>query len=206
MVQKLTTNSTGLMNKYEGGGVIARIYGASWDGLAPPALVRTDSAVGKVANPGVDAGIVANDFDSIYPWSAMEAHIDVFGNVFIRIPKFYIEKTAVGVARTWRISGAPFGNSYIPACFANASYIDVGKYNANLNGAAIESRVATFPYYNATIVQMRAAAVANGAGYYQMDIHVADIIRTLFYVEFATLHSQSVMYGFANGAYNAAHT
>jgi hypothetical protein len=39
-----------------------------------------------------------------------------------------------------------------------------------------------------------------------MDIHVMDVLTTLFYVEFATLHSQSIMAGFTAGAYNASHT
>jgi hypothetical protein len=182
------------------------IYGASWTGVASPVLTRTDEAIGKVANAGVDAGAVVNNFDSIYPWSGMIEVIDALGNIFIRIPKFYIEKTAVGAARTWRISASPFGSSYCPEPFKTASYVDVGKYNANLNIANLESKPATFPLVNTNIVNFRTYAMNNGAGYYQMDIHVVDLIRTLFYIEFATLNSQSIMAGFISGQWNAAHT
>lgn len=184
----------------------SRIYGVSWDGGSSPILTRTDDAGMLLANAGVDSGVVTNDFDNVYPWSQMIEVTDDYGNVFIRIPKFYIEKTAIGSARTWRISGVNFGNAYLPACFANADYVDVGKHNAYLNGTKLESKAGLFPTVNRTIVQFRDDAKANGAGYQQMDIHVIDILQTLFSIEFATLNSQAIMAGFTSGAYVATDT
>jgi hypothetical protein len=188
------------------GSVPAKIYGVSWSGASSPTLTRTDNAVGMVAAAGVDSGVVTNNFDTaeIYK-DIIDGVTDSYGNVFVRIPKFYIEKTAVGAARTWRISKQPFGNAYLPACFANAAYVDVGKYNAYKNGTKLESKSGLAPYVNDTIVNFRTFAQNNGAGYYQMDIHVHDILRTLFYVEFATLNSQSIMNGWVNGQYAATH-
>jgi len=160
-----------------------------------------------VANAGVDAGVVVNNFDTADIYRDITEVTDVLGNVFIRIPRFWIEKTAVGAARTWRISSKPFGNAYLPACFANAAYVDVGKYNASLSGAnKLESLSGKYPLYNKNIVEFRGYAQANGAGYYQMDIHVVDILTVLFYIEFATLNSQSIMAGLSAGAYAAGHT
>lgn len=189
-----------------GGGAPAKIYGVSWSGGSSPTLTRTDASVGMVANAGVDATPVTNNFDTaeIYK-DIIDGVTDSYSNVFVRIPKFYIEKTAVGAARTWRISKKPFGNAYLPACFANANYVDIGKYNANKNGTKLESKSGNAPYVNDTIVNFRTFAQNNGAGYYQMDIHVHDILRTLFYVEFATLNSQSIMQGFINGQYTSSH-
>jgi hypothetical protein len=189
-----------------GGGAVPDIYGASWDGLATPTLTRTDAAVGLTANAGVDATPVVNDFDSIYPWSDMTDVTDGLGNKFVRIPKFYIKKTAVGAARTWQVSQGYFAGAYLPACFAGASYVDVGKYNASKAAAVLQSVSGAFPLVSNTIVNFRTFAEANGASYYQMDIHVVDLIRTLFYVEFATLHSQSKMSGLTAGAYAVGHT
>lgn len=183
-----------------------KIYGVSWDGASSPTLTRTDAAVGKTAQAGVDAGSVTNDFDNIYPWSAMEQVTDAYSNVFIRIPKFYIKKTAVGAARTWQISRGYFSGAYLPSCFANAAYVDVGKYVANLNGTKLESKSGTYPLVSKNIVDFRTYAMNNGTGYYQMDIHAVDLIRTLFYIEFATLNSQSIMAGFTSGQWNTAHT
>src|SRR3989304_3595925 len=188
---------------------ISPIYGASWGGAASPALTRTDAAVGMVAAAGVDAGVVVNSFDTADIYRNITEVTDALGNVFVRIPRFWIEKTAVGAARTWRISSKPFGSAYLPACFANAAYVDVGKYNAALDvgtGTKLTSISGSYPLINKNIVEFRGYAQANGAGYYQMDVHVADIIRTLFYVEFATLNSQSIMAGLTTGAYAAGHT
>ena len=189
------------------GGARYPIYGASWTGVASPTLTRTYAAVGLVANAGIDAGTVVNDFDSRYPWSDMIEVTDALGNKFIRIPRFFIKKTAVGAARTWQISRGNFSDAYLPACFANANYVDVGKYNASLSGAnKLESLSGKFPLVSKNIVEFRGYAQANGAGYYQMDVHIADLIRTLFYIEFATLHSQSIMAGLTSLRYNAADT
>jgi hypothetical protein len=184
----------------------AKIYGVSWSGGSSPTLTRTDASVGMVAAAGVGAGAVTNNFDAAEIYRDIVDNVtDAYGNVFVRIPKFYIEKTAVGAARTWRISKQPFGNAYLPACFANASYIDVGKYNANKNGTKLESKAGFAPYVGDSIVNLRTLAQANGAGYQQMDIHVVDILTVLFYVEFATLNSQSIMAGWTSGQYTATH-
>jgi hypothetical protein len=117
------------------------------------------------------------------------------------------KRRQTGAARTWQISKSRFPGAYLPACFEGKAYVDVGKYNTALDvgtGTKLTSLSGTYPLINKNIVEFRGYAQANGAGYYQMDVHIADIIRTLFYVEFATLNSQSIMAGFTNGRYNAA--
>jgi hypothetical protein len=55
---------------------------------------------------------------------------------------------------------------------------------------------------------MRTYAQNNNSGlngYQQLDIHVRDMLLALFYIEFATLNSQSIMQGWANGQYVATH-
>lgn len=185
------------------------IYGVSWDGAESPTLTRTDSSIGMTANAGVDMGAVTNDFDGADIFKDITEVTDDLGNVFVRIPKFYIEKTAVGNARTWRISKRPFGNAYLPYCFRNKSgailpYVDVGKYNAGLSsGSALTSASGVYPLISKSIVDFRNYAKANGANYHQLDIHIVDLLQTLFIIEFATLNSQAVMYGWANGRYDA---
>lgn len=183
------------------------VYGASWDGGSSAALTRTGDAVGLVANAGVDDQVVDNDFDDIFPWSDFSEVTDAAGNVFVRIPKFYIRKTAVGAARTWEVSRWPLPNGgYLPRCFwdfnngCELDYVDVGKYVASLSGAnKLESKAGTYPLINKTIVEMRGYAETNGAGYQQLDIHVVDLLQALMYVEFATLDLQSVMAGYTAG-------
>jgi len=63
------------------------------------------------------------------------------------------------------------------------------------------------PLVSVNIVNMRNYARNNNAdgmrGYQQLDIHTYDVIRTLMFIEFATLNMQSIMRGFADGRYSA---
>jgi hypothetical protein len=190
---------------------IAKIYGVSWDGGESPVLTRTDSSVGMIANAGIDTNPVSNDFDNAEIFKEITEVTDSYGNEFVRIPKFYIEKTAVGNARTWRISKRPFGNAYLPYCFRHTTgailpYVDIGKYTANLSddGTKLESKSGKFPLVSKNIVQFRDYAKANGVGYQQLDGVIVDLLQTLFYVEFATLNSQSIMMGWVNGKFSSA--
>jgi hypothetical protein len=183
-----------------------KIYGVSWDGSSSPALTRTNNAVGMVANAGVDAGVVVNDFDNAEIYRNISSFTDALGNVFVRIPKFYIEKTVVGAACTWRISRTSFSAScYVPKCFGSDGWAYIGKYNADLSAGKLISVANTYPLINKTIVDYRGYAQANGAGYQQLDIHAVDLLQVLFLVEFATLDSQSIMAGLTAGAYAAGH-
>jgi len=195
-------------------GTGAEVYGVSWDGSSTPTLTRTDDSVGWTCEAGVDAGVVTNDADSAEIFSEITEVTDALGNVFVRIPKFYIEKTATGAARTWRVSKAgPGSTGYLPACFwdftngVELDYIDVGKYPAGLDGSSrLTSKAGEYPLISKNIVEFRDYAQANGAGYQQLDVHVVDLLQTLMIIEFATLDLQSVMAGYTAGQYSAAHT
>ena len=66
------------------------IYGVTWNKGSSPVLTRTDHAVGCAANAGVDFTSVVNDFDRRPIFGEIIEVADALGNVFIRIPKFYI--------------------------------------------------------------------------------------------------------------------
>ena len=202
----------------------APIYGVYWDKSSDPTLIRTHDAVGMEAAVGVDGEWVHNNFDSVEIFGEMGPVMDEYGNVFIRIPKVYIRKTDGPGYKTWAVSKHPYPGFYRPWCFwdfergRELPYVDVGKFDGSLGaGDVLESKPNTYPLVSgavpgksATIVAFRNYARANNVGglrgYQQMDIHAYDVLSTLFYVEFATLHSQSIMYGFASGAYSDSHT
>ena len=193
------------------------IYGVAWDKSENPVLTRTDAAVGMAAAAGVDNQTVSNDFDDAGIYRDIIEATDSLGNVFVRIPKLYIRKTDTENSKTWQVSRYPHKGFYLPWCFWDFAtnrelpYIDIGKYNASLSGDnKLESKPGTYPLISKTIVGFRDYARANNTGglrgYQQMDIHVYDVLSTLFYVEFATLNSQAVMQGFTTGQYSSTHT
>ena len=192
------------------------IYGVFWNKGASPALTRTDASVGMVANVGVDSTFARNDFDSAEIFREMQPVTDTYGNVFIRIPKFYIKKTDGAGFKTWQVSKTQYPGFYRPWCFWDFTnsrelpYIDIGKYKATQDGSSrLESKPGNPPLVSTNIVNFRTYAQNNNTGgllgYQQLDIHVYDIIRTLMFVEFATLDIQSIMQGFTTGQYAAAH-
>jgi hypothetical protein len=193
------------------------VLGAQWDKESSPVLIRTDGAVGLIAQAGVDDGVVLNDFDQMPIFGEIRDVTDHLGNEYVRIPKFYIRKVDEPGLKTWQISKTQREGYYLPACFYDCEldtelpYIDVGKYNASLSDAGLlESQPDTYPLISRTIVNFRTYARANNAGglrgYQQMDIHVVDLLQTLFYIEFATLNSQAIMQGFTTGQYSDSHT
>jgi hypothetical protein len=196
-----------------GGGYWPSIYGVSWDKSSSPTLTRTDDALGMIAAAGVDSTPVTNDFDTAQIFGDFTEVIDSLGNVFIRIPKFYIKKTDGIGSKTWQISynQSRLGTgAYLPKCFwdfANSvelPYIDIGKYLGSVSSGKLESKAGTYPQISTNIVDFRTYAQANGTGYQQLDIHVVDLLQTLFYIEFATLDSRAIMAGYTDGRYNAS--
>lgn len=193
-------------------GTGAEVYGVSWDGSSTPTLTRTDDSVGWTCEAGVDAGVVTNDADSAEIFGEI-VDVDDLGDgyTYVRIPKFYIRKTATGAARTWQITKGAQGDGYLPACFydftnnVELDYVYVGKYPGDIDGGKLRSVAGVYPTINTNIVDFRTAAQANGAGYQQFDIHVVDLLQTLMFIEFATLDLQSIMAGYTNGQNSAAH-
>ncbi len=190
------------------------IYGAYWDKGSDPTLTRIHDAEGMEANVGLGGEWAKNDFDRAEIFGEIGPVTDELGNAFIRIPKLYIRKTKGPNHRTWEVSKHQYPGFYLPWCFwdfvkgRELPHVDVGKHLASLgDGNRLRSAPGEFPLNNTNIVQMRTYARNNNAdglsGYQQLDVHVYDILRTLMFIEFATLDMQSVMRGFADGVYSA---
>ncbi len=162
----------------------------------------------RTVSIGIGNQVVQNDFDAMPIYKEMKEVTDDYGNKFIRIPKFYIHKENTAGKLAIRISKEPIAGGYLPHCFydhvANKElpHVDVGKYLASLStdGTKLESKTGVAPLGSKTITDFRNLAKANGNGYQQLDIHVIDVLQCLFYVEFATLNSQSIHPGYTGGA------
>ncbi len=186
------------------------VYGVAWDKSSNPTLTRINDSVGMVANVGVDGEVAQNDFDFVPIFGEMAEVEDNLGNVFIRIPKFYIKKTDGPDFKTWQVSKVRYAGFYLPWCFwdfekgEELPYIDAGKYTASLSpDNKLQSIPDVPPLVSRSIVQFRDYAKANGKGYQQLDVHVVDVIRTLMFIEFATLNIQNIMMGYVNCRYGA---
>jgi hypothetical protein len=210
---KLAKNYTDSV--FAGGDSPAKIYGVSWTKGSSPVLTRIHDAVGMVANVGIGSQIVQNDFDNAQIYREIGTVIDDYGNVFRRIPKFYIRKEDRADYKSWEVSKYRYPGFYLPWLFWDFTnnkelpYYDHGKHKGSITGGKLESKPDVWPTVNQTIIQNRTAAQANNtgglAGYQQLDIHAIDVLRTLMFVEFATLNMQNVMQGYTTGQYLASH-
>jgi len=189
------------------------IYGVFWDKTSSPTLTRIDKAAGATVKAGTDALKAINTLDASPLFKDFKEVTDSYGNVFIRIPKMYIKKVDGTGYKTRQISRKMFDGAYLPWCFwdftnnRELDYIDVGKFKASISGDGmkLESKSGKYPLINKNIVEFRNYAKANGAGYQQLDIHVVDLIQTLFIIENATINSQGVCAGYTSGQYTATH-
>jgi hypothetical protein len=191
---------------------VQEIYGVEWTKVSAPACTRIGAASNMTAAVGVGSSVVVNDFDAVYPWASITTVTDSLGNVFVRIPKFYIRKTEGVALKRIEISRIKYPGFYLPKVFwdftnnVELPYFDYGKHLGSLNGTKLASKPNVFPLVSKNIVEFRGYAQANGTGYQQLDIHARDALAALFTVEFATLNSQAIMQGYTAGQYNAAHT
>ena len=192
------------------------VFGCVWDKTATSTGTRLGVCMSYTANIGIDDQSVINDFDSAPIWGEMEEVTDSLGNVFIRIPKFYIRKRSIAGLLSKEVSKYQYDGFYLPKCFwdftneVELPYFDFGKFTAGLNTTKLTSVADINPLVGTNIVYFRTYAENNNAGgllgYQQFDIHAYDALVTLMQIEFATLDIQSVMQGFTVGQFLATHT
>lgn len=183
-----------------GGGELDKIYGVDLVGSASPsALTRTDDAVGL--NVTVGTSEITSDFDNCYPWSNIEEITDDFGNVFVKIPKFYskITKNADGTYKH-QLSGTKHEgfDTLFKVGTKEIDYVMVGKYEGSGSSSKVYSKSGQTPLVSITMDNFRNGCKAHGAGYQQYDFLIDLIIKELWLVEMANTNSQSIMYGYAN--------
>ncbi len=197
------------------------IFGATWDKGESPTLTRTGAATGMIAGVGVDNQTVRNDFDGAPIFGEIEEAEDTLGNIFMRIPKFYIRKTKDAISgdyRSFEVSKTKHPGYYLPWLFwdfaneVELDHFDFGKHKGSYDGSnRLQSVPDVAPTSNQNIVQFRTAAMANNsvgdgrAGYQQLDIHAIDLLRMLMFIEFGTLNIQTLMAGYTEGYYGSAH-
>lgn len=185
-------------------GDITKIYGVDLVGSARPnELVRTDDAEKEKLNITVGTSEITSDFDGCYPWSDIEEVTDDFGNVFIKIPKFYskITKNANGTYKH-QLSGTRYKDfdTLFKVGTKEIDYVMVGKYEGSGSADRVYSKSGQTLLASITMDNFRNGCKANGEGYQQYDFLIDLIIKELWLVEMKTTNCQSIMYGNVEGS------
>lgn len=177
---------------------------------------RMDDNVGKVANATKNGSAVENDFDNIYPWSAIKSYIynrdtktevaefgdlnynpdGSLGEVLTRIPEFYWKRWREGEYEYISISGYPLEGYF------KSEQFSVGRYDSTYTDSKIRSISGFIPEVQRNITWFRTESRKVGDGFGQMDYHFF-LLQMLYLVEYADYNSQSKL---GNGITNAHKT
>ncbi|MBQ0014796.1 MAG: BppU family phage baseplate upper protein, partial [Oscillospiraceae bacterium] len=191
-----------------------------------PTLTRIWDSVGLNAAVSVGSTPVDNDFDSIYPWSMMRTcniTIDngkiivnaydgdpnfkrdgTNGQVVVEIPSFYYcPSNLYDGYETYGVCAGPVKDwIYSPKRY-------IGCYNSVQDGSTkLKSVSGQTPLISTSLTNFRTKARATDGVCQLIDIDDWNCMAVLFCTEFATINTQSVMYGAAgmSDAYNQEHT
>lgn len=191
-----------------------------------PTLTRIWDSVGLNAAASVGSTSVDNDFDSIYPWSMIRTcniTIDngkiivnaydgdpnfrrdgTNGQVVVEIPSFYYcPSNLYDGYETYGVCAGPVKDwVYSPKRY-------IGCYNSVQDGSTkLKSVSGQTPLISTSLTNFRTKARATDGVCQLIDIDDWNCMAVLFCTEFATINTQSVMYGAAgmSDAYNQEHT
>ena len=225
-----TTAEEGMNKIYKGRVVIIsspkpeladlKIYGVKRDvDTSSSAWTRTDDGVGLVANAQVGNIPVQNDFDSLYPWSAVDTYAynlstgeeisltevgvnafpftgtDSEGNeyeILTRIPEFYYQRYQQKESDGKTYEYVKIANRYVKG-FTKSETFSVGRYTISGATNDVHSRSGVQPLTNVTIDNFRTyirSTATLGDDFGQMDYHYF-ILQLLYLVEYADYNSQA---------------
>ena len=179
--------------------VAAPIYGVSGLTDKSTALTRTDDAVGLSFEIDRSSGAINSDFNDVFPWNVASIVINGEGQ-FVSFPEMYfrIGTNAAGVITDVAVSAQPSGsgNWYRVAPFM------YGCYGASISEDKIRSVSGVERAGNRTRKQFREIAFNSGEGYIPIDLYHRNVLMLLWWIEFATKDSRSIMTGRIYGSGN----
>lgn len=168
------------------------IYGVRWVNDNSTEMERTDDSVGMSFAIQSSTGAIASDFNSVFPWD--EARNVVDGNNAMKsMPGMWFR---VGTDENGDINSVAV--TKIPSGDGNWYYVApfyYGRYGASADGSGLASKSGAGRLVNNTRAQFRTKAAATGAGYYQLDLYHYWVMTFLWWIEWATKNSASIMEG-----------
>lgn len=175
----------------------ANIYGVSGLYDSNPILTRTDEAIGMSYAINSSTGLVSSDFDTAFPWN--EATVEtVSGNKFLHFPEMWFRVgkdssnriTDIAVSKQQHGSGSWYKvDSFYYGCYGAS--VDSNYKMCSVSGVARRNTT--------TIANMRTYAANNGEGYHQLDLYHKVVLMFLWWIEFASKNSQTVLQGKISG-------
>ena len=170
----------------------APIYGVSGLCGSDTYLTRTDDAEGLSYSIDRSSGAINSDFNDVFPWNVAEVVDDDAGK-FVSFPEMYfrIGTDTAGAMTDVAVSAQPSGGGkwYRVAPFM------YGCYGASIREDKMRSVSGVKRAGNRTREQFRDLAFSTGNGYIPVDLYHRNVLMLLWWIEFATKDSRSIMTG-----------
>lgn len=170
----------------------APVYGVRWVNDTTTTMERTDDAVGLSYAIQASDGSIASDFNDVFPWNET-AVLTLEAGDFLRMPEMYfrIETDDNGDINGVAVSKNPSGDGD----WFKVDPFYYGIYGASANGSGLASLAGKARLASTSRPNFRTKARATGAGYYQLDLYHKTVMTFLWWIEWATKNSESIMPG-----------
>lgn len=174
-----------------GGGGDAKIYGVKWVNDESTTMERTDDAVGLSFNINTSSGLIVSDFDDLAPWNG--EIVEINGSKFKKFPAAYIR---VGKDEDGYINSVAVSQTaHEDGDWYHYDEFYYGCYGASESGDGLASISGVARLASKTRAQFRELASATGDGYQQLDLKHKVITMFLWWIEYATKDSETIMTG-----------
>ena len=175
---------------------VAPVYGVSGLADSSPALTRTDEAWDLEYFINSSSGSINSDFDTLFPWNKTSIVYNDAGK-FVSFPEMYfrIGTDIDGKITDVAVSEMPrsTGNWYRVAPFLYGCYGASVADNKMRSATGVERS-------NYSRANYRTRAFAVGEGFIPIDLYHRNVLMLLWWIEFATKKSDSIMSGRISGS------
>ena len=170
----------------------APIYGVSGLATTIPTLTRTDDSIGMGFEINTENGEIRSDFNNEFPWSECQIVEDEAGK-FIKFPEMWFR---VGVNSSYQITDIAVSPTYgLGDNWYKVDPFMYACYGASYENNKLWSLSGKTRQASVTKSQFRTYAKNIGEDYHLLDLYHYTVLVFLFWIEFATTDSRSIMTG-----------
>lgn len=170
---------------------VAPVYGVSWVNDDTTTMTRTDQAEGMSYAIQSSDGSIASDFNDVFPWNEATI-VELEAGKFLHMPEMYFRITTDNANK---ITGVAVSKTPGDGDWYKTAEFYYGIYGASSTGSTLQSVAGVQRLYSQTRATFRNRARATGEGYQQLDLYHRTIMTFLWWIEWATKNSESIMVG-----------
>lgn len=169
------------------------IYGVKWTNDTSTTMERTDDAIGMTYAINSSSGEIASDFNDVFPWTEAKVETDECGNVMLHMPEMWFR---VDTDEDGNICAVAVSNQ--EGATGNWYHTDefyYGCYGGYVSDSKLYSKSGQTQRSSETRAKFRTYAKNMGDGYCQLDLYHLTVMTFLWWIEWATKDSASIMKG-----------